>query len=81
MGRTTETYRVRLEKEIMIWKRYFRLYSPKRMQILFASAFTRAHRYSDAIGYWSQSLIQEKMLFSILFSQYKDILAIQFEQG
>ena len=75
MGRTVETYRVRLEKEISVWKRYLKSCSPKRIQTLFDSAFTRAHWYADACSYWSNSLIQEKMIFSVLFSQYREILS------
>lgn len=77
MGRTLETYRIRLEKEKTLWNQRLRLLSSRRVQVLFESTFKRAHWYSDAMTFWANGLIQEKILFSILFSQYRQILDFQ----
>ncbi len=36
-----------------------------------------AQKYADAITFWSNGMVKEKILFSILFAQFKELNKIQ----
>ena len=70
MGRTLETYRMLLERDKHIWtRRVKRRYNKEIQQI-----FDQAQKYADAATYWSLGLVSEKIMFSILFGQYKTLV-------
>ena len=77
MGRTLETYRILLETEQTFWlKKVKRTSYNKLMKELFVSA----QKYADAITFWSNGQVREKILFSMLFSQYKILLQMENEE-
>lgn len=39
-------------------------------------AFDNAQKYADAATFWSVGQITEKIVFSILFGQYKQLLSL-----
>lgn len=73
MGRTLETYRVLLESEQAFW-----IKKTKNTQYnkLTSELLNNAQRYADAITFWSNGQVKEKILFSILFAQYKELSKI-----
>ena len=76
MGRTLPTYRVMLEQYKKQWLRLFRNF-PKQHQMSLQNMFLRAHNLADAASFWHLGQIPEKILFTILFSQYKSLLELQ----
>ena len=78
LGRTLETYRVLLESEQAFWlkktKRSFE-YEKLTKELL-----NSAQKYADAITFWSNGQVKEKILFSMLFSQYKELLQCNEKQ-
>ena len=78
MGRTLETYRVLLESEqLKQLKKVRNTYYEQLMKEL----FNNAQRYADAITFWSNGQVKEKILFSMLFSQYKTLLQFENEEN
>ena len=76
MGRTLETYRVLLESEQGFWLRKIKKKSVV-YDTLMRELLNSAQRYADAITFWSNGQIREKILFSVLFSQYKEITKLE----
>ena len=73
MGRTLETYRVLLESEQAFW-----IKKTKKSVVydrLMRELLNSAQKYADAITFWSNGQVKEKILFSVLFSQYKSIIS------
>ena len=71
MGRTLETYRIILEGQQTFW-----LKNTKKSSVynkITGELFANAQSYADAITFWSNGQVKEKILFSILFSQYKEL--------
>ena len=71
MGRTLETYRVLLESEQVFWlKKTKKTFEYEKLT---KELLNSAQKYADAITFWSNGQIREKILFSMLFSQYKEL--------
>ena len=67
MGRTLATYRILLEGEKNTWIKRTKKSSFKHEASLI---FDQAQKFADAATFWSPGLISEKIIFTILFSQY-----------
>ena len=73
MGRTLETYRMLLERDKNFWiKRTKRSSFGKEAQHI----FDQAQKLADAATYWSPGLVSEKIIFTMLFSQYISLKAM-----
>lgn len=72
MGRTLETYRVILESEQTFW--FKKTKNCYLYDILAKEVLESAQKFADAVTYWRNGLVKEKFLFSILFSQYKELI-------
>jgi hypothetical protein len=78
MGRTLETYRIFLEKEKAVWTRHLRVSkTSKQTQNLLESALKRAQWYADAATFWKLGQVKEKIIFSMFFSQFKELLEME----
>ena len=78
MGRTLETYRILLEGEQSFW---IKKVKHTNYENLTKELLNSAQRYADAITFWSNGQVKEKILFSILFSQYKELKQLQNQAG
>lgn len=74
MGRTLETYRVLLESEQGRWLKITKKTSYYGLTV---ELLNKAQKYADAITFWSNGLVKEKIFFSILFAQYKALNNLQ----
>ena len=70
MGRTLETYRMLLENEQSLWKKQTKAGS---YFLELQHLFDFAQNFADAATYWSSGLISEKIIFTILMSQFIEV--------
>ena len=71
LGRTLETYRILLESEQSFWLKKTK---KTNFEYFMTELLNQAQKYADVGTFWGFGLIKEKILFSILFSQYKELL-------
>lgn len=76
MGRTLLTYRILLDQYRSAIQQHTK-HLTKFHQGLLQQALSRAHHFADAATYWNHGHYSAKINLSVLFAQYKELVAMK----